>query len=636
MLIVLIGVVGLAVDGAIAFGYSVSIERAAAAGALAGVPYLPGNFNGTAPSASSRALDEVKRNGYDPSSAGCRCTVTMGTSNAGKNLTVQIRQTVPTFFMQALGVAPFPITRTAEAGFRPPINLGSPDNEFGSTVSEIGASGHFYVLRQKAWHVSAGRGEGDAYTPDPSNPYEISTSGANPATTDVHAISRSQGNESADPNFTGAFPGGWNDRGGENFRVTVPAGTTGELQVYNAGFGPDKGNATQNYCENWVNFLGVNKAIKCNASTGQTLAEDDGLQAQCSGNCSGQRSEYNTVMYTLFQVNDEFVRANDTELLQTKVFPVDASNYDKSPPTYVSAKDGTVITQTYDLFGRPTNMKTYHSWTNITTEPTGTIVQRTGFGICASGCPSLGPGSYRLRVDLLDNQGNFANVGSSNHAYAIRIVQPGTQPETASTGAVCSAGGTKCTAAGWEDAVAYTPLTKSGDNYIPLFQLPKEYAGSIIDVDLFDFGDVSGTNDVAVIDPTQAGCTPSPCDASPFGGVANGTGVQITDNGVNRGGGGGGHVCGPNSQCPSGTTPSGSPDDVPHLIGANYAAWNVATSSSHPYNGTWIRVTIPIPGNYNPGANDFWYVRYTLSGTAGDTFSWAVAARGGPVHLLGS
>jgi hypothetical protein len=180
--------------------------------------------------------------------------------------------------------------------------------------------------------------------------------------------------------------------------------------------------------------------------------------------------------------------------------------------------------------------------------------------------------------------------------------------------------------------------------------LTKDYAGSTIDVDLFDFGDVNGANNVSVIDPTQGGCaggtSPNTCAAGAYGGVANGPGVTITDNGINRSGSPPyQHKCSPgtNSQCPDGTAPAG-PDDVTHLIPLNgttsYAIWNVASAgcggTCKPYNGTWIRITIPIPGNYNPAGSAFWYMRYNLSGTAYDTFSFAVSARGGPVHLLRS
>jgi hypothetical protein len=397
------------------------------------------------------------------------------------------------------------------------------------------------------------------------------------------------------------------------------------------------------------------------------MHEDDGSQAKCSGNCSGQAGQYNAVMYTLFQVNDTFVRANDTVLVQTKVFPVDASNYNASPPSYVvvggqagTAAPGTVISQTYNnATSRPTNMKTYHTWTNIANEPSGQIVARNGYNPPVSGsgnrvdctsipCTSvatpgaLPPGTYRLRVDLLDANGNVSNSGSSNHGYALRVVKPGTNPEDSSPSSVCQ--GTvgsvtsNCTVSGWEDAVVSTPLGSSAgptDNYIPLFQLPQDYAGSTIIVDLFDFGDVTGDNDVSIIDPTgSANCSGSPI----CGGVANASGLTITNMGINRNGPRLQHKCGPNSQCPDGAAPLATTDDVPHLISGNDASWTVARNGQpHPYNGTWIRVSIPISGSYAPASGkDYWYVRYHLSGTANDCFSFAVKAQGGPVHLLKS
>jgi hypothetical protein len=667
MFVLLIGVSGLAIDAAFAYTYSVALERAAASAALAGVPYLPQSYNLPVggPNAQTRATAEAKRNQVDPTNAACKCSISFGLANNNQNLVVAITKTVPTFFMQALGVNPFDITRTAEAGFRAPIRLGSPDNEFGSTVSEIGSAGHFYYLWQKAWHVPTGRGEGDAYGPQNTPPYEPNPPGVSGGSTDVHAISLNRGNESNDTNFTGAaslapFPGGWDDRGGENYRITVPGGTTGEIQVYNAAFAPDPGNAASNPCENWSPRSVGNG--KCNVDSNQAIHEAG--VSQCTGTCSGQKSDYNSVLYTLFQVNDTFVRANDNVLRQTLVYPLDASNYNATPPTYINAHDGSVITQLYSA-GRPTNARVYHSWTNIGAEKgangggESSLIKYKGWNPtpsgsgsavdCSSGtCPPLPAGTYRLRVDFLDADGNFARTGSSNHGFGVRVVTPTTQPEVPSATGLCVGTTASCTVGGWEDAVAFTPLTVAGDNFIPIFELTKDYAGSTIDVDLFDFGDVNGANNVSVIDPTQGGCaggtSPNTCDAGTYGGVANGPGVTITNNGINRGGVPlYQHVSGANSQAPSGAVPGGA-DDVSHLIpasgGKSYAIWNVAYAgcggTCKPYNGTWIRVTIPIPGNYNPVGSAFWYMRYNLTGTAYDTFSFAVSARGGPVHLLKS
>src|ERR1700730_3605866 len=108
MFVLLIGVSGLAIDGAFAYTYSVALERAAASAALAGVPYLPQSYNLPVggPNAQTRATAEAKRNQVDPTNAACKCSIAFGLTNNNQNLVVAITKTVPTFFMQALGVKP--------------------------------------------------------------------------------------------------------------------------------------------------------------------------------------------------------------------------------------------------------------------------------------------------------------------------------------------------------------------------------------------------------------------------------------------------------------------------------------------------------------------------------------------------
>src|SRR5438477_124902 len=69
----LIGGVGIAVDLAVGYMYSIAAERAAAAAALSGVVFMPDQFSsasavplGSRNDATDRAVDEAKRNGFDP------------------------------------------------------------------------------------------------------------------------------------------------------------------------------------------------------------------------------------------------------------------------------------------------------------------------------------------------------------------------------------------------------------------------------------------------------------------------------------------------------------------------------------------------------------------------------------------
>src|SRR6195256_4040787 len=108
----LIGVVGLAADGGVGFYYSVQVERAAAAAALAGVPYMPGS----PATAQTRATDEAARNGFTAANS----TITFPATASGQ-FRVLIVSRAPTYFMQALGVGSYNVSRLAEAGYRPPI-----------------------------------------------------------------------------------------------------------------------------------------------------------------------------------------------------------------------------------------------------------------------------------------------------------------------------------------------------------------------------------------------------------------------------------------------------------------------------------------------------------------------------------
>src|ERR1700682_5595511 len=229
MIIVLFGAIGLAVDGGIGYYYNNQAERAAAAAALSGVIFMPGQFThaqsvpvGSRNSAWDRAQDEARRNGFDWNDAANGVSVTAAVVPGFDNkLSVTVSRNAPVFFMQLFGITTYRVSRTAIATYLPPLSLGQPGTQVGSTTAQLGTGGNNYFFMRTEGY-STPRSQGDAFTPDPAG------SG------DVHAISRAQG---SDP-IGATLP----DRGGYNYLINLPNG--GFINVYNAMFAPD--NCTSN------------------------------------------------------------------------------------------------------------------------------------------------------------------------------------------------------------------------------------------------------------------------------------------------------------------------------------------------------------------------------------------------------
>ena len=642
MIIVLFGAVGLAVDGGVAYYYNTSAERAAAAASLSGVIFMPGQFAavdavpaGSGNDAADRAIASAKRNGFDTADVIDGVTVTSARVPGYDNkLSVTVTRHVPAFFMQLFGVTGYVISRTAIATYLPPLSLGQPGTQTGSTASQLGSGGNNYFFpRTEGW--STDRQQGDAFTPNPAG----SSLGAS---TDVHVISRAQGSDTV-----GA---GLPDRGGYNYLVNLPNG--GYIEVYNAIFGPDNapsliGSAgpaseawansapagtTRNNCEN---HIGVNKRLdQCSGGGSYYLHEEDSMDFSSYGNT--QKNLYSAMEYTVEKVNTPFIRGSDSIISQAIVYPIDASGYWKTPNSCKAAcapaksynpinSLGSYITQTWDLNGDPVNMLTYHSWidiTNYTGAGDGGTFQRV-FGAPSGALPA---GTYRLRVDTLGFDGrnpptNGGSPGGQAHkGYAIRVV------DTAGLGSGTCTG---CGLGAWDDMALYTPISvPAGGHFdLPIFKVPPDYAGQTITLDVYDPGDISGGGnvDLSVLDNTGAIVT----IAAP--GV-----IRIWDIGLTRTNSGPALPCG-------GTGGLTNPP-VPCVV--NTASPQVATvratsSGSTNYNGHWLRFEVPIPSTYAPGTDPngwWWSLRYQISNgvTATDTITVAIGLKGNPAHLVQS
>ena len=586
----LIGGVGIAVDLAVGYMYSIAAERAAAAAALSGVVFMPDQFTpasavpvGSRNDATDRAVDEAKRNAFDPADAANAVTVSPATVPGHPNqLKVTVSRNAPVFFMQLFGFSTYRVARTAIAAYLPPISLGQPGSQIGSSLGELGRT-RFAFMREEGWATD--RSQGDAYTPDPLG-------GGYGPSTDKHQISYSNGSE---PRYATL-----RDLGGYNYRITIPTGGAGgKVQIYNAAFAPDGTGGSANFCDN----NNSNPAARtCSIGGNQWFHEDDGGPFD-----PNDATRYTAMRYTLFRVNNVFIRASDQMLAQMTVYPIDARNWSQ-PANQYKAMGGPTINQTVTQLysgAAPSNMFIYHNWVDVATyvgASDNQLVSLQTFPNPYLVGGVLQPGEYRLRVDALDHNGTLANSTQTGHkAYAVRAVNP-----NLSTCATCAV-------SAWDDMSFFTPFDAGpgGSFSMQLFRLTPDYAGLTVSVDLWDPGDIASTSGfvrININDPTGNNVFPG--------------GVNVYNLGVQRS-----------------NLATGSYTVLASAAGGNTSATFVATDTSRGIsaNSNWIHVEIPVPGNYNPAPGaDWWTMQYvTGAGTvAVDTVTVAVGLKGGPLHLL--
>ena len=111
--IALLGFLGLVADIAWYQLNLARVQRAADAGALAGVVYLPGNVSG----AVTAAKNESMKNGFQDGVAGVSVTAAPDVNN-DRILRVDVAGPVDTFFAQLFGVATFGARRNPRATHR--------------------------------------------------------------------------------------------------------------------------------------------------------------------------------------------------------------------------------------------------------------------------------------------------------------------------------------------------------------------------------------------------------------------------------------------------------------------------------------------------------------------------------------
>lgn len=128
MLTVLMAFAGFAVDLSNWWLQAERLQRAADAGAHAGVVFLPADVGG----ATTTARAEMAKNGFRSSGANQNATSRVTQEPNPNRLRVEVTTTVPTFFVGLLGVDEVTLTREAVAEYISPVPMGSPENKLGN------------------------------------------------------------------------------------------------------------------------------------------------------------------------------------------------------------------------------------------------------------------------------------------------------------------------------------------------------------------------------------------------------------------------------------------------------------------------------------------------------------------------
>ncbi len=385
--VLLFVIAGLSVDAGTSYLVSNKLERAAAAAALAGVAYLPGDY----PDANNAALVEAARDGYASACPGAPCVTTSQPQT--NELKVTISTSVSTIFLRLVGFGAHTVVRSETALYLPPISLGQPGSQQGADIAGLGVTGYFE--RQEGWGNP--RSEGDPFTPTPfqnSNgcgPGGSGDSCSAASAPDYHLISAANG---VTKDATLEY------QGGNNYLIDLPPGATADVQVYNPSFAPDTcggGSTAPPYCYH----------------------ENDGSFNGTGSVCT----EYSAMEYTMFLAPTLSSRAQDSKVGQEVFYPYNATPgnmfyYAPGPPA------GSCPSQTALGSAPPT----YHQWVSVLTYNPTAASDPENFNAAAGGAPSSSGNRlnayisnpagatvdkfYRLEVELAEVERHSALQGN--------------------------------------------------------------------------------------------------------------------------------------------------------------------------------------------------------------------------------
>ncbi len=579
---VFLGCAAIGVDTAQWYLERQRVQKAADAAALAGVPFLPQNFD----AAKARALEVSARNGYDDASPNVEVIVELG--ELASELDVTVRSRVVNSFGAALGVRSAELEASASADYQGPAPMGSPCNTFGNEPrAGDGASSP----------TPAGTARGASPPANCSATPQLWAAVTGPQVDKANG-DRYQARSCGSSTY--GCSGGKNsefDPNGYFFLVKVQAAAVGKpisLQLYDPAYvetGSTCGQLSSSsaFKDSWGNpILNWNPYVKTDAATRYAKTGE--------AFCNGDRG-----YIALSQSNREH-----SESLMTTSFAL-REQVDSQNPKAAPVIDGCVKQYTGTTTAPSANTlrsgqsaynkhlaQVFHNWTSLCTftparegdyylqvqtdvKPGGTAEDNGGkTAIVYSGNSAVGDSSRATYTE-----------GDGLNSFAMRAVPP----------------------AGLENAVSVSgydrmPIFANADSATSTFNLIRVLpgaAGQYVSFSFFDVGDVSGTNGgtVKVSRPSDATgsilTTPFPGGCRSQGGYAGTTEVTLTN------------CSAPVNQTRNNAAVQTITIPIPADYSCNYAAMS----------GCWYQVTVSFPGT---SVNDF--------------TTWDASVVGDPVRLI--
>jgi hypothetical protein len=387
-LTMLLSLAGLSVDVARIYDLYARMQRAAEAGAAAGVLYLPTYYSaartpGDGLSAVNRATVETVKNGFGsaiavglsdcPSPPTSVEVAVCQVSGRPNDLEVYITEQVELVLLSGLGVQPVRLTAKAQAEYMPPVQLGSRSNYFGdevecsitnppdpnnATACDVGAGGNhlqyfmatmngpgelkemgdpMVFCEEGQSHNPAMDGSSASYTDyngyTTNNPVWSSSASAiqqrcgKPVIGSGSGAGGNPGNPDYQPDgYDGPATDPTVHKGGYNYAVVVPTNNA-SVWVFNPTYIP----SNHNY---FTNQPGSGLDLFFNQLVGAYPSMKDpfggGIAAINGAGNYDAPPLYFKMTYSLYTVNSVFDRSSDTLLSSAAYPPYDAISADLS------------------------------------------------------------------------------------------------------------------------------------------------------------------------------------------------------------------------------------------------------------------------------------------------------------------